>query len=107
MAKQRQSEPGVSLDRGQLLVTVTAAVIVAGAVPNSTAQVTNSAEAVNATTIPASETLALNVCPATASRIEEIAFRNRIRAEARLPLLSIPKELRRMKQAADLADFLQ
>ena len=47
----------------------------------------------------------LNVCAATARRIEEIVARNRIRAEACLPLLSIPKELRRMKEADDATEF--
>ena len=46
-----------------------------------------------------------NVCAATASRIEEIAKRNRIRQEAGLPLLSIARELRRMKTAEDQAEF--
>jgi hypothetical protein len=52
-----------------------------------------------------SEPSPLNVCAATARRIEEIVARNRIREEACLPLLSIPKELRRMKEAADAAAF--
>jgi hypothetical protein len=47
----------------------------------------------------------LNLCAATARRIEEITARNRIREEACLPLLSISKELRRMKEAADAAKF--
>jgi hypothetical protein len=48
---------------------------------------------------------ALNVCAVTARRLEEIAERNRIREEAGLPLLSIPTELRRMKEVADATDF--
>jgi hypothetical protein len=51
------------------------------------------------------EATPLTVCAATARRIEEIAARNRIRQEARLPLLSIPKELRRMKEATVAAKF--
>jgi hypothetical protein len=47
----------------------------------------------------------LNVCAVTARRIAEITARNRIREEAGLPLLSIPKELRRMKNAYDAAEF--
>jgi hypothetical protein len=47
----------------------------------------------------------LNVRAATARRIAEIARRNRIREEAGLPLLSITKELRRMKRATDAAEF--
>src|ERR1700730_17253882 len=43
---------------------------------------------------------ALNVCASTARKIEEVAERNRIREEAGLPVLSIPRELRRMIQTA-------
>jgi hypothetical protein len=42
---------------------------------------------------------------ATCSRLEEIAFRNRVRKEAGLPLLSVAKELRRMKMVADEERF--
>ena len=41
----------------------------------------------------------------TRSRIEEIAFRNGLRKEAGLPLLSVAKELRRMKAVADEERF--
>jgi hypothetical protein len=102
MAKQIQSEPSLSLDRRQLLATA-AAVTVAGVVPNAqTTQAVNSARAVNAAELPVP---AWNVCAATSRRIEEIAERNRIREQARLPLLSVPKELRKMKKAADAAEF--
>jgi hypothetical protein len=47
----------------------------------------------------------LDVCPATAGRLAEIARRNRIRQDAGLPLLSITKELRRMKRTTDAAEF--
>jgi hypothetical protein len=39
-----------------------------------------------------------NFCAATARRRVEIALRNELRREAKLPLLSVPKELRRMKK---------
>jgi hypothetical protein len=39
----------------------------------------------------------LDVCAATARRLLEIEERNEIRREAQLPLLSIPREVRRMK----------
>jgi hypothetical protein len=58
-------------------------------------------------TIPAAGVIALNVCAETAQKIEEIVARNIIRAEAGLPLLSIPRELRRMKEVADEAAFEQ
>jgi hypothetical protein len=87
------------MDRRQLLTTV-AAIPMSGILPP---QVT--ADAVPVPSIPTSEPSPLNVCAATARRIEEITARNRIRAEACLPLLSVPKELRRMKEAADAAAF--
>jgi hypothetical protein len=40
-------------------------------------------------------------------RLREIAERNRIRQDAGLPLLSVPKELRRMKEAADTEKFIK
>jgi hypothetical protein len=55
--------------------------------------------------VSAAETPAWNVCAVTARRIAEIAKRDRIRQEAGLPLLSIAKELRRMKTAEDQAEF--
>jgi hypothetical protein len=47
----------------------------------------------------------LNVCAATARRLLEIARRNELRREAKLPLLPIAKELRRMKRQEDLEEF--
>jgi hypothetical protein len=41
----------------------------------------------------------------TVLSLREIADRNRIRHEAGLPLLSVPKELRRMKEAGDAEKF--
>jgi predicted Fe-S protein YdhL (DUF1289 family) len=54
---------------------------------------------------PVSETPAHNVCAGTARKIEEVAERNRIREEAGLPLLSISKELRKIKNAEIAAEF--
>ena len=89
----------LAMNRRQLLTTV-AVIQMSGILP---AQI--SADAVPVPSIPTSEPSPLNVCAATARRIEEITARNRIRKEACLPLLSIPKELRRMKEAADAAAF--
>ena len=47
----------------------------------------------------------MNVCAATARRLLEIARRNEIRQEAKLPLLPIAKELRRMKKQEELEEF--
>jgi hypothetical protein len=44
-------------------------------------------------------------CCVTTRRLSEIARRNEIRREGKLPLLSIPKELRRMKQQDDSVEF--
>ena len=51
------------------------------------------------------ESHAQNFDTVTVVRLQEIAERNRIRQEAGLPLLSISKELRRMKGAADAEKF--
>ena len=45
------------------------------------------------------------VCAATARRLLEISRRNELRRAAQLPLLSIPKELRRIKQQEELEAF--
>ena len=88
----------LAMNRRQLLTTV-AVIQMSGILP---AQI--SADAVPVPSIPTSEPSPF-ICAATARRIEEITARNRIREEACLPLLSIPKELRRMKEAADAAAF--
>jgi hypothetical protein len=88
----------LTMNRRQLLATVTA-IPISGILPPQVA-----ADAL-VPSIPTSEPSPLNVCAATARRIEEIIVRNRIRAEACLPLLSIPKELRRMKMVADVEAF--
>jgi hypothetical protein len=87
------------MNRRQLLATV-AAIPMSGIVPPQV-----SADAVPVPSMPTSEPPPLNVYAVTARRIEEIIARNRIRAEACLPLLSISKELRRMKEAADATEF--
>jgi hypothetical protein len=46
-----------------------------------------------------------NLHPVTILRLREIAERNRIRQGAGLSLISIPRELRRMKEAADIERF--
>ena len=46
-----------------------------------------------------------SICAATARRLLEIARRNELRREAKLPLLPIAKELRRIKRREDLEEF--
>jgi hypothetical protein len=106
MATPKQSEPSLSVDRRQLLAA-TAAALSIGTIPGieAAAEVTNSGPAVPVAEIARSETAAWNVCASTARKIKKIATRNIIRAEAGLPLLSVAKELRRMKQAADAMEF--
>jgi hypothetical protein len=55
-------------------------------------------------TLPA-ETPALKLCAATARRLLEIARRNEIRQQAKLPLLPIAKELRRIKRQEEREQF--
>jgi hypothetical protein len=100
LAKPTQSEPALSLNRRQLL-TSAAVIAVAGIAP-SYAQVE---AATPSEVVSAAEIQPWDVCAATARRIAEIAKRNRIREEAGLPLLSIPKELPRMKTAEQQANF--
>jgi hypothetical protein len=105
MARPKQAEPSLSFDRRQLLAA-TAVVTAAGIAPNAEgAEAANSAGAVNAAKVPALDIPALNVCASTARKIEEVAERNRIREEAGLPLLSISKELRKIKNAEIAAEF--
>jgi hypothetical protein len=100
MAKPIQPKPTLAMNRRQLLMATVAATPISGILPPQVA-----ADAVPVPSIPTPEPSPLNVCPATARRIEAIVARNRIREEACLPLLSIPKELRRMKEVADAAKF--
>jgi hypothetical protein len=108
MAKPIQAAPSLNFDRRQLLASV-AVITTAGLAPNAEAAgATNAAEAVNPATSPASNVSAFNICVSTARKIEEISQRNRIRQQAGLPLLSIPKELRKIKNAelaAELEEF--
>jgi hypothetical protein len=105
MAKQPQTEPALGLDRRQLLASAAALSVGNIAGVDTAHQVFNSGQAVTVAEMPTSNAAARNVCAETAQKIEELAARNIIRAEARLPLLSIPKELRRMKKAADAMAF--
>jgi hypothetical protein len=71
----------LTMNRRQLLGTVPA-IPMSGILPPQV-----SVDAVPVPSIPTSEPSPLNVCAATARRLEEITARNRIRAEACLPLL--------------------
>ena len=95
------------IDRRRLLVS---AVALAGSSISSNEAGVEYAKAASVTAAARSIASApgvqdLNVCPATARRLLEIERRNLLRAEANLPLLSITKELRRMKQQEVSEEF--
>jgi hypothetical protein len=98
----------LEIDRRQVLLASAVALTAAGM-----ASVTENAEATEpaqeldlAKALPvSSEAWASVISDTTAFRIQEIEARNRLREESGLPVLSIPKELRRMKMAADQEVF--
>ena len=91
------------------LLTSAATITVAGVAPNiahnEPAAKSEVAQSATALALPNSEWPAQTLSPVTALRVREIAKRNRIRKEAGLPPLSVPQELRRMKEAADTEKF--
>jgi hypothetical protein len=87
-----------SLDRRRLL-TATAAIATAAIAPEMKL---GAAEAIREAPPPPP---LLNLTGANARRLAEIARRNVIRQEAGLPLLAVPRELRRLKQAEDAAEL--
>jgi hypothetical protein len=93
----------LNIDRRRLLATGAAAATAAIA-PGAGSVKAAFANAAQPATLPA-ETPALKLCAATARRLMEIARRNEIRREAKLPLLPIAKELRRMMKQEELEEF--
>jgi hypothetical protein len=90
------------IDRRRLLktsVAITAVNFAPYLAPSETASV-GSVQSVST----ASEGI-LNVCATTARRLAEIRRRNETRREAKLDLLPIAKELRRMKETEDAQKF--
>ena len=97
----------LSINRRRLLTSSVAATA-AGIVLLGHSAETGAAQAVIEVDHPPSftpEVRPRNVSAATARRLLEIARRNEIRQEAGLPVLSIPKELRRMKELEGLQAF--
>ena len=88
------------IDRRQLLLGAAAATAISG-LPASEPAVAAPQE------IEAANLASWSHFTATCSRLEEIAFRNRVRKEAGLPFVSVAKELRRMKMVADEERFRQ
>jgi hypothetical protein len=95
-------------NRRQLL-TSAATITVAGIAPNipHTEELAKSeiAQPTKALSLSSAGAQPCNFDSVTVLRLQEIAERNRIRLEAGLPLLSVPKELRRMKEIADTERF--
>jgi hypothetical protein len=106
--KHRRASIAILLDinRRQLL-TSTATVAVAGIAPKvAQSKALAKSEITQQPTTEAPPVIeASNFHNITILRIRQIAERNRIRQEAGLPLLPVPKELRRMKETADTEQF--
>jgi hypothetical protein len=94
----------LNIDRRRLLTSAAATVTATGILPD-----VKRAEAAGPGFLQSSQLThqaeAPNFCAATARRLREIARRNEIRREANLPLLSISKELRRMKDQETREEF--
>jgi hypothetical protein len=90
----------LSIDRRRLL-TSAAAVTAAAIAPDANSAARPFVQLSQVT----SEAGPANVSAATARRLLEIARRNELRREANLPLLSIAKELRRMKDQETREEF--
>jgi hypothetical protein len=96
-----------NLSRHQLLSSA-ATITVAGIAPNIAYEAHGRSEIARqaqALALPSKEGQAQNFNAVTLLRLREIAERNRVRQEAGLPLVSVPRELRRMKEAADIEKF--
>jgi hypothetical protein len=91
-----------NLSRRQLLSSA-ATITVAGIAPNVVYEVHARSELAQQAQglAPPSQ----NFSAVTLLRLREIAERNRVRQEAGLPLVSVPRELRRMKEIADTEKF--
>src|SRR5690349_16037534 len=97
----------LNINRRHLLNSA-ATVAVAGIAPNIPhAEIFTKSEIVSSKTwaTPYPESPARNFGTITVLRLREIAERNSIRQAAGLPLLSVLKELRRMKELADSEKF--
>jgi hypothetical protein len=96
-----------NLSRRQLLSSA-ATITVAGIAPNIACEAharSEIAQQAQELAPPSKEAQAQSFSAVTLLRLREIAERNDVRQEAGLPLLSVPKELRRMKEAADAEKF--
>ena len=92
----------LSINRRRLMAAAAATVTATGVVPGVKLADAAAADVLEPLT-PKAEPR--NFCAATARRLLDIARRNEIRREAKLPLLPIAKELRRMKKQEELEEF--
>ena len=95
------SDRPIAIDRRRLLTA--AAIAAASTIPKVTADETV-ADSVRSSALPQGVRTP-KVCATTARRLLEIYRRNELRQAALLPLLSIPSELRRMRQQEALEAF--
>ena len=96
-----------NLSRRELLSSATT-ITIAGIAPNVAFEAHARSQIVQqeqALIPPSKEAQAQTFRAITSLRLREIAERNRARKEAGLPLVSVPKELRRMKEVADTEKF--
>jgi hypothetical protein len=94
----------LSINRRRLLISAAAAVTATGVLPGFVCADAAAPDFSQSSELTP-EAQSANFCAATARRLAEIARRNEIRREANLPLLSIPKELRRMKDQETSEEF--
>ena len=99
-----KSDFPLRIDRRRLL-TSAAAVTATGIVPGFEGADTAAAPDFFRSSPLTLEAEPPNFCAGTARRLLEIARRNELRQEAKLPLLPIAKELRRIKRQEELEEF--
>jgi len=98
----RQEFP-LSIDRRQLLVS--AAAVTSARIVMGLERADTTASDLSQSSPPKVKAELMNFSASTARRLLDIARRNEIRREANLPLLSIAKELRRMKDQEKSEEF--
>jgi hypothetical protein len=94
----------LNIDRRRLLTSAAATVTSTGILPGVKLADAAAADVLQSSPLTR-KAEPRNCCAATARRLLEIARRNEVRREAKLPLLQIAKELRRMKKQEELEEF--
>jgi len=95
----------LNIDRRRLLTSAAAAVTATGSILPGVKLADAAAADVLKSSPLTRKAKPRNFCAATARRLLEIARRNELRREAKLPLLPIAKELGRIKRREDLEEF--